>query len=227
LGLKRGIVFTFFLGLIFSLVQGTIFANHSYSPKRHITSTHSNTQHEYFCADASDPNIPLTTVDAYSTLKTELYSRNYDGLANNKIYWLQGGGGSTACKNLSSSDLALNTFRYYIEDKYNSDIINKCDSGNTYSRYSCVTRSGATVQSDGHYHYSYGEINIRYQDWVNVQHYIINHETGHILGLKDGSGSTDCPGSIMHSSDYGCSNGHPSDPYQIDLNSITTEANSN
>lgn len=45
-----------------------------------------------------------------------------------------------------------------------------------------------------------------------------------MLGLSDGDGS--CPGSIMHSADYGCGNGYPDYPYQGDIDSVQNEAQS-
>lgn len=119
---------------------------------------------------------------------------------------------------MSATELSTTPMRYYIQQSTSP----LCDGTS-----SCVVRYGAVTQGDGHTHYDYGVATLRNQTFTNVKSYVVNHETGHLLALKDGSGSSDCPGSIMHSQDYGCSNGYPTDPYQRDLDSVTTEANSN
>ncbi len=39
---------------------------------------------------------------------------------------------------------------------------------------------------------------------VSLYHHVINHETGHVLGLQDGDGTCPDPDSVMHSIYYGC-----------------------
>nr|WP_144919620.1 hypothetical protein [Paenibacillus bovis] len=77
--------FAILIGLIFILMLPEIsYAHHPYSPKRHMTSTHSTINHEYFCADVKESSVSISS--AYNELKRILYNRNYDGLAGNKIY---------------------------------------------------------------------------------------------------------------------------------------------
>lgn len=208
--------FAILIGLIFILMLPEIsYAHHPYSPKRHMTSTHSTINHEYFCADVKESSVSISS--AYNELKRILYNRNYDGLAGNKIY-LVASNTNLNCSDMSASILNGYYLRYYIE----ANTQPRCDGTS-----SCIVRYGPTQQSDGHTHYAYAVVTIREQTWNNLREYIVNHETGHFLGLRDGSGSSNCPGSIMHSKDYGCSNGYPANPYQNDLNTVISEANSN
>lgn len=53
----------------------------------------------------------------------------------------------------------------------------------------------------------------------DVRRHVVNHETGHVLGLADGTGS--CPYSIMHPSYYGCpGNGNPPWPTGLDHDTV-------
>lgn len=214
--MKLNIRVALFFLVIFALIfESSAYANHPYTPKRHIVDTHSDSEHEHFCVDTKESSVSVTT--AYQNLKDILYSRNYDGLAGDKIY-LVSNGYNEQCSDISSQYIDIYDLRYYIE----SNTSPRCDGTS-----SCIVRYGATTQPDGHTHYTHAIITIRETTWNNVKDYIVNHETGHFVALMDGSGSSDCPGSIMHSKDYGCSNGYPANPYQIDLNTAASEANSN
>ncbi|HEY0641536.1 MAG TPA: hypothetical protein VGD67_28235 [Pseudonocardiaceae bacterium] len=53
----------------------------------------------------------------------------------------------------------------------------------------------------------------------DTRRHVVNHETGHVLGLRDGDGS--CPSSIMHPSYYGCpGNGNPAWPTALDHETV-------
>jgi hypothetical protein len=69
------------------------------------------------------------------------------------------------------------------------------------------------------YEYRAYRIYIETGPLTNSTNFIVNHETGHALGLRDGGpgyDGTGCTGSVMHS--YGCSN-EPW-PSQADRNSV-------
>ncbi|CAJ1000780.1 hypothetical protein ACT91Q_06155 [Brevibacillus thermoruber] len=199
--------------LFVMLFQGGASASHPYDPKRHIESTHYNSVDEYFCIQEAVSSIDIA--DAYDRFKEVLYSRNYDGLGNDRIYFLKAGSGDKNCSELSSSELEDVKIRYYIKD----DTSSNCGS----SSYSCVARAGS-VFVDGHYHYDYGMVYLRTKDYTSD--HTINHETGHILGLIDGGPNapypSSCGQSIMHSKAYGCSTNY-ANPTADDLESIENE----
>lgn len=121
---------------------------------------------------------------------------------------------------MESRYLDMVSIRYYIYTDTSN--VNPCYGS------SCVVRGGQTlthVESDGTAtDYTYGIAYLKESTFNGTaSNYIINHETGHILGLPDGDGT--CPGSIMHSKDYGCSNGYPSWPYEADKNTVNSESN--
>lgn len=59
---------------------------------------------------------------------------------------------------------------------------------------------------------------------IRLYDHAINHETGHVLGLADGTCSGGVPTSVMHSIAYGCSSNYAY-PTSGDLSSVTTAAN--
>jgi hypothetical protein len=200
--------------LLLILVQNTAFANHTYSPKRHLSSMGSSTESEYFCVDTSASTLASFST-AYTTLENILYNSSYDGLAGGKINFV-GSTYATQCGGFSAGDLAFYNMRYYIKTNTSP----ACDGTS-----SCVIRSAA-VTVNGHSHYSYEIATIRQTPFTNIPGYMVNHETGHIMGMLDGDQT--CPGSIMHSKDYGCTAlGYPATPTSLDITTVTAEANSN
>jgi hypothetical protein len=200
---------------LFGFVSSS-YANHPYSPKTHITSTLTNSVDETYCTDITSSNLSLSISNANAMLESILYYRNYDGLSNDKVYWLTYSPNEN-CSDLTTQELNHLSLRYYIK----SVTTPLCDGTS-----SCIKRYGYSSVNN-HSHYQYAIITLKSSSFMNVQEYIVNHETAHFLGLKDGGGSGDCPGSIMHSQDYGCTNGYPANPYTKDINSIVTEINSN
>ena len=125
---------------------------------------------------------------------------------------------SDNCSELTSSELSNVSIRYYIK----TDTTAECGG------VSCLDiRGGQTLEhseSDGTaIDWQFVVIVIEESTFTGTAYdYIINHETGHALGLSDGDGS--CPGSIMHSADYGCSNGYPDWPTSLDKASVKAES---
>ncbi|SEL75114.1 hypothetical protein SAMN05444354_10899 [Stigmatella aurantiaca] len=77
--------------------------------------------------------------------------------------------------------------------------------------YSCVVQSNPVVDPvNGHTHFKWMYSHLKAQHLstdVTRARKFINHETGHVLGLKDPSGPNDCSHSVMHNdlySNYGC-----------------------
>ncbi len=76
------------------------------------------------------------------------------------------------------------------------------------SGYSCASVTGPYNGGYGHTDYTHGWVTLKTAHLTGgapLYHHAVNHETGHILGFRDGAGATDCPVSIMHSIAYGCS----------------------
>lgn len=135
---RVSLVFVIILSLV--LQSFGAFADHPYSPKRHISSTHDDSVDEYFCGDVKESSLSLSTF--IDDIKDILYLRNYDGLANDKIYFLNISS-SNHCSDLSSSILSNTQLRYYVE----SNTSPRCDGTS-----SCIVRYGSSPQSDGHTH---------------------------------------------------------------------------
>lgn len=56
--------------------------------------------------------------------------------------------------------------------------------------------------------------------------HLVNHESGHVFGLRDNDPYVSCVYSIMHPSYYGCpGNGNPAWPSSNDFSTVTTISN--
>jgi len=199
--------------LLSSMFSSIIASAHMvYSPEgRHMSSFHV-TGMDLFCVDVKGAS-GITNTQALQKLRDKLYNRNYDGLANGKISLYGDSGNCSELSNLSSY-----VMRYYIKDD---------TSGAPCNGHSCVERFNVINTHNNNNDYEYAKLHLKKSTFTgSVDDYIINHETGHIMGIPDGNGSNDCPGSIMHSVDYGCSNGWPDDPYQLDLTTAQNNADS-
>lgn len=113
-------------------------------------------------------------------------------------------------------------YEYWVRS--NNSVVPACGSDNV----SCVTFEVQTRAASGsHVHYDWGYVH------MDADHLgsntLINHETGHILGLMDGgpyvSYHGGCPSSIMHLAYYGCGgNSGLTKPTDNDISSIRTVA---
>lgn len=205
-----------FMSLMFCLMVfmtvAPAFADHPYSPGRHLRTQHTANTSEYFCADVKE--APNTTLDFAATrLKEVLYNETsgWDELANRKLYFVYRSGN---CRDLASTTLASTYVRYEID----ADTNYECGGS------SCIdVRGGTTYSHTNATDWTYGTLVIRETTFKGtIYSYIINHETAHAIGLIDGDGT--CDGSIMHSKDYGCS-GYPAWPSAGDRSTITSETN--
>ncbi len=216
--------FVFFTLIILMFLSTSLaYASHPYNDPggRHMKSLHSSTDSEYWCADVTNTSrVTLTT--ANDTLWTVLNdSTGWDQLSD-KVWFVGSYSESGSCSEFSSSYLATRVFRYIVYN-WPEDF-----SGGSTQQISCstncVTRSNPTYVNN-HNHYDYGVMNLKHTAISTTSTHTINHETGHILGLKDGDG-TCTPVSIMHSVAYGCST-NPAKPTSSDISAVNAEADKN
>jgi hypothetical protein len=140
----------------------------------------------------------LSQATAYNRVAGALWidgARDWDGLASNKVwFWPY----STACPSLSN--------RSTVEIEYEVRQ-GGCKDGSGYSCVEAFTNQ-YWDSAMGHYDYKFAYVTLKTAHLTGgaaLYHHVVNHETGHILGFRDGAGSSDCPVSIMHSIAYGCS----------------------
>lgn len=180
-----------------------------------MISQHS-TQTELYCADVKNALMTLST--AKSKIAVVNNANSFEGSAPYKIDFQYYPYADKSCRDMTSSDLSQIDVRYYVE----TDTSAECGG------VSCIyVRGGQTLQhaeSDGTAtDYGYAILVLKESTMNGTAYdYLVNHETGHALGLLDGNGT--CPGSIMHSADYGCGNGYPDWPTSIDKTTVNNEA---
>lgn len=171
-------------------------------------------QTEQFCVEASRTSLSWETARdrVRTTLIEERTDVNWDmklgGFTDFRTVW------TAPCYNLSSSTSPTRSeveIEYYVEDAGQETSPSWCE--NT----SCAAPDGNYWEDSAgrtgytwYYVWLRGEL-IKGDDRgaPGDRQHVVNHETGHVLGLADGgptSGSWDdsCPGSVMHTGYYGC-----------------------
>jgi hypothetical protein len=215
--MKKKFIYSIFASLMVALMlYSTSLAHHPYAPGRHLISQHGSIT-DVWCADVKSSSVTLSS--ARTKINNVLTNSNgwRDGNEYN-LTFMNAAYAEDNCSDISSSELEKVDIRYYIMTNTNT----ACGG------YSCLqVRGGQTLthtESDGTAtDYQYAKIVIKESTFNGTAYdYIINHETGHAIGLIDGNGT--CPGSIMHSADYGCSNGYPDWPTSNDKTSVGTES---
>ncbi|NBI28891.1 hypothetical protein [Chengkuizengella marina] len=211
---KKIITILMIISMIF-LTYSAVLAHHPYNPGRHLASQHGPIT-DVYCADAKASSLSLSTI---LTLIDEALNHP-DGFEDGNEYNLQFANPTYAkedCSDISSSNLEKISIRYYVSPE-------GCGG------YSCIVnpRGGQTLVHDNgkggtSTDWQYAVLKIRDASFTysNTKKYIVNHETGHALGLLDGDRT--CPGSIMHSADYSCT-GYPDVPTQLDKDTIIEES---
>lgn len=201
-------------------------ASASHRSGTHIGSVHSGGATENFCAREIDGAGWYT---AMQRAKDAIYVSSWDARAWDAVQgqyklWFVGQD-SNDCPNLPPEIYA----NVWIEFELHWENYENCGSATC----SIVFLENPYNGPYGHTEYGIarGKMYSRYMTGATnppccTSFYLhqVNHETGHIVGLADGT--TCSPTSIMHSADYGCSStGWPSRPTSTDITSAEAIAN--
>ncbi len=207
LSILAALIFTLGLLSFASLWPGST-AEADHPNGLHLLAMHSSSVHEDFCVLIEDGSMSWSTARTRirNTLWVDNPSGDWDGLAGNKVWFVDEG---VPCD--QSPDRASIELEYYVHSSGCGGV-------------SCQWYSYFWDSHGGYQDWIYGYVRFK-TSHINgstfLYHHVINHETGHHLGLADGDGS--CPGSIMHSAYYGCSDLEW--PSTADRDQVTYEAN--
>lgn len=207
------------LALVLAVPGASARANHQTSPPLHIGSVHSGFNNEGLCVDPSGSTLSWTT--ALSNIEKALWlearpigeswdSKSWDPVASNwRIYFFELGGGN--CDLLDATQRSAVDIEYWLWDN--------TGGGGCINPSSCVNNwTGPYDDGRGHTEYSKVRVNLYAPYTVgtagpaNYYRHQVNHETGHVLGLADGSCSpvgSNSPDSVMHTTAYGCGQDRP------------------
>jgi hypothetical protein len=179
-------------------------ANHTHtgSNQLHIATIHGNNgtsttpgdQDEQFCVQSRTASIDGTRMATFIDETLTKLSTIWDGTASWRVdLWRT----AKSCVDYDSATRATIEYEYHIKDDWYE--VSLCGG-----YYSCVVFDNA-VYDGSHTHYKWG---YSYLQTEHVNGYdtrarkFINHETGHILGLKDPDYNGHCMNSVMHNDLY-------------------------
>lgn len=207
-----------------ALSHGVI-AKASHASGWHLDSIHLAYDDENFCVNSTGTSQPSRWSDAYTNAVNALWGNSDPAQEWDAKAWDLGGpawriwfvGSSDACQNLPPEIRGPIEIELWIED----DTRTAAQGAQPYycsasapADVSCAVRDNPVLFAAGHWNYEFyylflykpyavGDVNADGQ--ANFSYHQINHEMGHALGFADGTGSGDCPSSVMHSKAYGCS----------------------
>ncbi len=201
-------------------------ANHPHPARSHISTIHGNNgsggpgdQDEQYCIQSHTSAVSGASLGSFiqETLTALDASVIWDGTAGWRVdLWRT----SKLCNEYDTATRGTIEIEYQMKDSW-------ADVPMCYPNYSCVVKDNGVVDSvDGHTHYKWAYVYLRRDHAGNFDtraRKLINHETGHVLGLADPRWNGDCPYSVMHNDLYssmGCTNPvwHPT---SNDFSSVT------
>jgi hypothetical protein len=194
--------------------------SHTGSNQIHIATIHGNngtstspgSEDEQYCVQSHTATIDGTQMANFieNTL-AKTTGAKWDGAAGWRVdLWRT----QKFCTQYDSATRGTIEIEYHIKDDWWE--ISLCQGS-----YSCVVGDNPVWDSAGghtHYKWMYSYLQTEHVwDYNNRTRNFINHESGHILGLKDPDGSsTYCQDSVMHNNLYGC----PSQVYYPTANDL-------
>lgn len=175
----------------------------------HMNSLHSSLNHEDVCVRVNGGSISFAT--ARDRIKNTLYIDNtaedWDDLAGRRVYFIVN---PTTCAQLNPTVYNNTEVEYIVLSEAQAE--QQC--GTIGGQPVSCAALGYQMQSAGHWDYRYGYAWLqasRLSATPLTYHHLVNHETGHMLGLADpGAGDPHyhCLYSVMHSIAYGCGTSH-------------------
>lgn len=180
----------------------------NYNIAGHVASLRSIPWHETYCVEDLNTTLDFNTAlnRVRDTLIVNRTDVNWDlkqgGYTDFRTTWVP-------CRNLNSGTTPRRTD---VEIEYH--VIDTITSPGWCEGTSCAWGWGVTWNGPhGRTEWQYWKVQLRGQLIKNggsSTTHVVNHETGHVLGLADGgptskSWDTSCPSSIMHPQYYGCS----------------------
>lgn len=168
---------------------------------------------EDYCVDSQTGSMSADTAGVRVRDTLVVGSPHWDGTGNWRMDLWKAPSRCTAYTDRNWIEL-----EYRVADNWSGT----CGGG--YAQYSCVSHYTPIYTSQyNHYHYTWDNsfLVVTHMDGDYTEYReLINHESGHLFGLLDGNGSSDCPGSLMHNRWYGCSNWPNWYPSTGDFNSV-------
>ncbi|HYO51654.1 hypothetical protein [Archangium sp.] len=184
--------------------------SHTGSNQLHISTIHGNDgtstspggQDEQYCAMSHTSAVSSTWLgDNVQDTLINYPGNMWDGAANWRVdLWRT----QKACNEYDSATRGTIEIEYYVKEDW-------WDVELCQGYYSCVVADNGVWDSvGGHTHYKWMYVRYQLEHIYNTtaerKRKFINHETGHVLGLRDPAGQgTDCAvTSVMHNDLYGC-----------------------
>jgi hypothetical protein len=179
---------------------------HTGSNQIHISTIHGNngtstspgSEDEQYCIQSHTATIDGTRMANFIEETLAKLSTIWDGTASWRVdLWRT----AKFCNQYDSTTRATIGIEYHIKDDWWE--ISLCGG-----YYSCVVGDNPVWDSVGghtHYKWMYSYLQTEHVwDYNSRTRKFINHETGHILGLKDPDYSGHCMDSVMHNDLYNC-----------------------
>ena len=191
-------------------------AEHSYLPHRHINSILLDSDEERSCVRVLDDSIGLASAQAYVRAVLDISSP--DGWDGTKFVDVRGYMRPQPCPDLPVEEPAFFTLRlhYLIRNDWDEDPCGDQSDGCQVMRYAYDDPESGHYQQ-GQFEWRVGLMHMDTPALKGEPAHIINHESGHAFGLRDGGPGAPgpsphlpptpihgglCTGSVMHS--YGC-----------------------
>ncbi|MFP2962502.1 hypothetical protein ACLEPN_33195 [Myxococcus sp. 1LA] len=213
-------------------------ASHSHTGwnQIHIATIHGNdgpvgggsgpgSQDEEYCVMSSTTALPAATIAPFieQTLAKLAFNVIWDGAADWRVdLWRA----AKFCNQYTTAERNRIELEFRVAESWAA----LCGG----EQYACVTAVNPVTDSSGrHQHYMYMNAHLKREQMAAMgerARKFINHETGHLVGLRDPSFYGDCMHSVMHNNLYstlGCTDPvwHPTPSDFVSVRNIANRAN--